>query len=120
MNDYDLVIIGGTIAAHQAALNATQLHAKVALIEPKINQDLNFYHLLTQNLGNHSTTISPEKSLTPDWKNTISYTHSVSNNLRDFNSSKVKFSISVSLNSSFLYLKLILIKITSLEKYFHT
>ena len=30
--DYDIVIIGGSIAAYKAALRATQLHAKVALI----------------------------------------------------------------------------------------
>ena len=30
--DYDIVIIGGSIAGYHAALIATQLHAKVALI----------------------------------------------------------------------------------------
>ncbi|MBD2210800.1 NAD(P)/FAD-dependent oxidoreductase [Nostoc linckia FACHB-104] len=35
--DYDVVIIGGTLAGRYAALTATQLHAKVALVEPKVN-----------------------------------------------------------------------------------
>lgn len=43
MIDYDLVIIGGTFAAYQAALIATEFHAKVALI---VNSTINnnFYY----------------------------------------------------------------------------
>jgi pyruvate/2-oxoglutarate dehydrogenase complex dihydrolipoamide dehydrogenase (E3) component len=35
--DYDIVIIGGSLAGRYAALAATQLKAKVALVEPKSN-----------------------------------------------------------------------------------
>jgi pyruvate/2-oxoglutarate dehydrogenase complex dihydrolipoamide dehydrogenase (E3) component len=35
--DYDIVIIGGSLAGRYAALAATQLHAKVALVESKVN-----------------------------------------------------------------------------------
>jgi len=35
--DYDVVIIGGSLAGRYAALTATQLKAKVALVEPKAN-----------------------------------------------------------------------------------
>ncbi|MBW4431186.1 MAG: NAD(P)/FAD-dependent oxidoreductase [Pelatocladus maniniholoensis HA4357-MV3] len=40
--DYDVVIIGGSFAGRSAALMATQLKAKVALVEPKI--DYGFIH----------------------------------------------------------------------------
>lgn len=38
--DYDIVIIGGSLAGRYAALSATQLKAKVALVEPKSNGGL--------------------------------------------------------------------------------
>lgn len=38
--DYDLVIIGGTLAARYAALFAAQFKATVALVEPEINYQL--------------------------------------------------------------------------------
>ncbi|MEA5571015.1 NAD(P)/FAD-dependent oxidoreductase [Calothrix sp. UHCC 0171] len=41
MIDYDLVIIGGTLAGRYAALKASQLRAKVALIEPENNLSQN-------------------------------------------------------------------------------
>lgn len=39
-NDYDVVIIGGSLAGRFAALSATQLKAKVALVEPTVNGEL--------------------------------------------------------------------------------
>lgn len=46
-NDYDVVIIGGSLAGRFAALSATQIKAKVALVEPTVNGELyltnNFY-----------------------------------------------------------------------------
>lgn len=73
--DYDIVIIGGSLAGRYAALAATQLRAKVALVEPKINYGF-FYHQaiseisnLAQHLGDvvglniHSSQVeTPEKS----------------------------------------------------------
>lgn len=38
--DYDVVIIGGSLAGRYAALTATQLKAKVALVEPQVNHSL--------------------------------------------------------------------------------
>ncbi len=38
--DYDVVIIGGSLAGRYAALTATQLKAKVALVEPSANGSL--------------------------------------------------------------------------------
>jgi pyruvate/2-oxoglutarate dehydrogenase complex dihydrolipoamide dehydrogenase (E3) component len=40
--DYDVVIIGGTLAGRYAALSASQLRAKVALVEPTTNGKSNF------------------------------------------------------------------------------
>ncbi|MGB3651024.1 MAG: NAD(P)/FAD-dependent oxidoreductase [Rivularia sp. (in: cyanobacteria)] len=40
MVDYDVVIIGGTLAGRDAALKAVQLRAKVALVEPLFRDDL--------------------------------------------------------------------------------
>ncbi|WP_407900450.1 dihydrolipoyl dehydrogenase family protein [Scytonema sp. NUACC26] len=39
-NDYDIVIIGGSLVGRFAALSATQLRAKVALVEPTVNGKL--------------------------------------------------------------------------------
>jgi pyruvate/2-oxoglutarate dehydrogenase complex dihydrolipoamide dehydrogenase (E3) component len=83
--DYDLVIIGGSIAGYQAALTATRLHAKVALIvsEDFSHQyDLNYQYTLSEisqitqkysnlaNLGIHQINI---KLNTADlnWKKSI-------------------------------------------------
>lgn len=49
--DYDVVIIGGTLAGHNAALAAIQLRATVALVEPKVNYGLIHHHALSQ-IGN--------------------------------------------------------------------
>ncbi|MEA5551476.1 NAD(P)/FAD-dependent oxidoreductase [Anabaena cylindrica UHCC 0172] len=46
--DYDVVIIGGSIAGYQAAVTATQLQAKVALIQPQINYELNYHYALSE------------------------------------------------------------------------
>jgi pyruvate/2-oxoglutarate dehydrogenase complex dihydrolipoamide dehydrogenase (E3) component len=44
--DYDLLIIGGSLAGYHAALAATQFRAKVALVEPQINYELQYHHAL--------------------------------------------------------------------------
>ncbi|MBR8832465.1 MAG: NAD(P)/FAD-dependent oxidoreductase [Stigonema ocellatum SAG 48.90 = DSM 106950] len=58
--DYDVVIIGGSLAGRYAALTATQLKAKVALVEPKANGALTediapyglIYHQALNEVGN--------------------------------------------------------------------
>jgi pyruvate/2-oxoglutarate dehydrogenase complex dihydrolipoamide dehydrogenase (E3) component len=47
-NDYDIVIIGGSLAAHHAALTATQLGAIVALVEPKPNYGIIHHHAIRE------------------------------------------------------------------------
>lgn len=46
--DYDIVIIGGSIVAYQAALAATQLKAKVALVQPQPKHKLNYHYPLIE------------------------------------------------------------------------
>ncbi len=46
--DYDVVIIGGSVAGRYAALMATQLRAKVALVEPKTNYGFVFHHVFNE------------------------------------------------------------------------
>ncbi|WP_016950234.1 NAD(P)/FAD-dependent oxidoreductase [Anabaena sp. PCC 7108] len=46
--DYDIVIIGGSVAGYQAALAATQLQATVALVQPQVNYDLNYQYVLSE------------------------------------------------------------------------
>lgn len=46
--DYDIVIIGGSLAGYQAALAATQLNATVALVQPHFTYDLNYHHALSE------------------------------------------------------------------------
>ncbi|MBD2345209.1 dihydrolipoyl dehydrogenase family protein [Anabaena subtropica] len=46
--DYDVVIIGGSLAGRYAALTATQLRAKVALVESQINNSLIFQQAVGQ------------------------------------------------------------------------
>ncbi|OUL33475.1 mercuric reductase [Nostoc sp. T09] len=54
-NDYDIVIVGGSLAGRYAALAATQLRAKVALVEPKINYGFLYHHAISEigNLAHH-------------------------------------------------------------------
>lgn len=47
-NDYDIVIIGGNIAGYKAALEATQQQAKVALVQPQFNYELNYNYLFRE------------------------------------------------------------------------
>ncbi len=65
-NDYDVVIIGGSLAGRYAALTATQLKAKVALVEPhangavlSVNAPYGFiYHSSVNVLGNLAQQLS--------------------------------------------------------------
>ncbi|MFM2061122.1 MAG: hypothetical protein RLZZ507_792 [Cyanobacteriota bacterium] len=46
--DYDIVIIGSSIAGYEAALTATQLQAKVALVQPQVNYEFNYHYALSE------------------------------------------------------------------------
>ncbi|HCQ22531.1 MAG: dihydrolipoyl dehydrogenase family protein [Aphanizomenon sp.] len=98
--DYDLVIIGGSIAGYQAALTATRLHAKVALIvsEDFSHQyDLNYQYTLSEisqitqkysnlaNLGIHQININLNTA-DLNWKKGLFYAGAVSKNLDTINS----------------------------------
>ncbi|CCH65360.1 mercuric reductase [Richelia intracellularis HM01] len=48
MIDYDVVIIGGTIAGRYAALTATSMKASVALVEPQVNYSLIQQYAISQ------------------------------------------------------------------------
>ncbi|WP_026730882.1 dihydrolipoyl dehydrogenase family protein [Fischerella sp. PCC 9605] len=55
--DYDVVIIGGSLAGRYAALMATQLRAKVALVEPKTNYEFIHHHVFRE-IGKFSRQVS--------------------------------------------------------------
>jgi pyruvate/2-oxoglutarate dehydrogenase complex dihydrolipoamide dehydrogenase (E3) component len=55
--DYDVVIIGGSLAGRYAALMATQLRAKVALVEPKTNYEFIHHHVFSE-IGKFSRQVS--------------------------------------------------------------
>lgn len=81
--DYDLVIIGGTVAGRYAALVATQLKATVALVESQVNDGFSQHQAISEvakilhnlndvaGLGIHTT----QPSLT--WTETRFYSHGV-------------------------------------------
>ncbi|MDB9458118.1 dihydrolipoyl dehydrogenase family protein [Dolichospermum circinale] len=93
--DYDIVILGDTIAAYQAALNATGLNAKVALIVSD-----NFFHnyyfnhqyvlneisKITQQSRNLVNLGIDENTISLNWKKSLFYAISVSKNLTQINS----------------------------------
>ncbi|MFM6279279.1 MAG: FAD-dependent oxidoreductase, partial [Dolichospermum sp.] len=98
--DYDIVILGDTITAYQAALNATGLNAKVALIvSDNFSHNYYFHHQyvlneiikITQqsrnlvNLGIDETNINLN-TISLNWKKSLFYAISVSKNLTQINS----------------------------------
>ncbi|NDJ24709.1 FAD-dependent oxidoreductase [Nostoc sp. B(2019)] len=99
-NDYDVVIIGGSLAGHYAALAATQLHATVALVESKVNygfiyhQAINEISNLAQNKGDVAgfgiNSIYADSSQTCDryvaWQEAMLYAHGVVSNIQEHNS----------------------------------
>ncbi|MTJ10331.1 NAD(P)/FAD-dependent oxidoreductase [Anabaena sp. UHCC 0204] len=98
--DYDIVIIGGSIAGYQAALTATQLGAKVALIvgaDSAHPYNLHPQYVLseiskiTQQSRNLVNLEIQEKNInlntaSPNWKNGLVYADAVSKNITQINS----------------------------------
>ncbi|MBW4477194.1 MAG: NAD(P)/FAD-dependent oxidoreductase [Tolypothrix brevis GSE-NOS-MK-07-07A] len=111
--DYDVVIIGGSLAGRNAALAATNLHATVALVEPKVEFGFIYHYALGEisklaqrvdaaaNFGIHSygdttqnylngtrpITVSPEKCQTSvEWQEAMLYARGVVSNLQEQNS----------------------------------
>ncbi|MEH2055710.1 MAG: NAD(P)/FAD-dependent oxidoreductase [Nostoc sp.] len=98
--DYDVVIIGGSLAAYYAALAATQLHATVALVEPKVDYGFTHHHALTeigklaQKLDNssafgiHAThaNTSEECHVSMVWQEAMLYAQCVASNLKEHHS----------------------------------
>jgi pyruvate/2-oxoglutarate dehydrogenase complex dihydrolipoamide dehydrogenase (E3) component len=95
--DYDVVIIGGSLAGYYAALAANQLRATVALVEPKV--DYGFTHnyalseigKLTQKLNDASgfgiharhTHTSEECHISMAWQEAMLYAQCVASNLKE-------------------------------------
>ncbi|WP_413172839.1 dihydrolipoyl dehydrogenase family protein [Anabaena azotica] len=99
--DYDILIIGGSIAGYQAALTATQLHAKVALVQPQVNYEFNYHYALSEigkltqqcldmaNLGilpKKSEILIDQASYIHPWKQAIMYADAIATNLNQVNS----------------------------------
>ncbi|MEH1870483.1 dihydrolipoyl dehydrogenase family protein [Nostoc sp.] len=98
--DYDVVIIGGSLAGYYAALAATQLHATVALVEPKVDYGLTNHHALTEigklaqklndaaSFGIHAThTDTSEKChISMAWQEAMLYAQCVASNLKEHHS----------------------------------
>jgi pyruvate/2-oxoglutarate dehydrogenase complex dihydrolipoamide dehydrogenase (E3) component len=112
--DYDVVIIGGSLAGRNAALAATNLHATVALVEPKVNLGFIYHYALAligklaqrvdaaANFGIHfyadtaqdnylngriPTTVFSEKcQISVEWQEAMLYARGVVSNLQEQNS----------------------------------
>ncbi|MCC5638152.1 NAD(P)/FAD-dependent oxidoreductase [Nostoc sp. CHAB 5844] len=98
--DYDVVIIGGSLAGRYAALAATKLHAKVALVEPQINYGFIYHHTLSdianrlQSLNdadgfgirtNHAD-IAEKCHISVAWQEAMRYADGVAANIQELNS----------------------------------
>ncbi|MBN3885208.1 MAG: NAD(P)/FAD-dependent oxidoreductase [Nostoc sp.] len=95
--DYDVVIIGGSLAGYYAALAATQLRAKVALVEPKVDYGFTYHHALTEiaklaqklndaaGFGIHAThtDTSEECHISMAWQEAMLYAQCVASNLKE-------------------------------------
>ncbi|MEH2114531.1 dihydrolipoyl dehydrogenase family protein [Nostoc sp.] len=96
-NDYDIVIIGGSLAGYYAALAATQLRATVALVEPKVDYGFTHHHALTeiaklaQKLNNAAgsgihlthTDTSEKCHISMAWQEVMLYAQCVASNLKE-------------------------------------
>jgi len=97
--DYDVVIIGGSLAGHYAALAATQLRATVALVESKLNYGFIYHQAIneisnTQNVGDlasfgiHATHANTSQRCHRyvTWQEAMLYAHGVVSNIQEQNS----------------------------------
>ncbi|MCX7596044.1 MAG: NAD(P)/FAD-dependent oxidoreductase [Fischerella sp.] len=98
--DYDVVIIGGSLAGRYAALMASQLRAKVALVEPKINYGFVHHHVFSE-IGKFSRQVSnaiqfglgvayPDTAekcqISAAWSEAMLYARGVASNLEELHS----------------------------------
>ncbi len=95
--DYDVVIIGGSLAGYYAALAASQLRATVALVEPKVDYGFTHHHALTEigklaqklndaaGFGIHAThtDTSEECDISMAWQEAMLYAQCVASNLKE-------------------------------------
>ncbi|MCC5648796.1 NAD(P)/FAD-dependent oxidoreductase [Nostoc sp. XA013] len=95
--DYDVVIIGSSLAGYYAALAATQLRATVALVEPKLDYGFTHHHALTEigklgqklndaaSFGIHAThtDTSEECHISMAWQEAMLYAQCVASNLKE-------------------------------------
>lgn len=95
--DYDVVIIGGSLAGYYAALAATQLRATVALVQPKVDYGFTHHHALTEigklaqklkdvaGFGIHAThtDTSEECHISMAWQEAMLYAQCVASNLQE-------------------------------------
>jgi pyruvate/2-oxoglutarate dehydrogenase complex dihydrolipoamide dehydrogenase (E3) component len=95
--DYDVVIIGGSLAAYYAALAATQLRATVALVEPQVDYGFAYHHALTEigklaqklndadGFGIHAThtDVPEEYPISMAWSEAMLYAQCVASNLKE-------------------------------------
>ncbi|MDB9319519.1 dihydrolipoyl dehydrogenase family protein [Nodularia spumigena] len=98
--DYDLVIIGGTLAGRYAALVATQLKATVALVESQVNYEFSQHQAMSEignivhnmndvaGLGIHTTQAknSDKCQASVTWPEAKRYTDGVVSNIQEQNS----------------------------------
>ncbi|MEA5506267.1 NAD(P)/FAD-dependent oxidoreductase [Halotia wernerae UHCC 0503] len=107
--DYDVVIIGGSLAGRYAALVATQLHATVALVESPVNCRFIHHHAmseigkLAQNLNHASdfgihatqTNTSNKCQISIAWQEAMLYTRSVVSNIQQQSSPAILAALGV-------------------------
>ncbi|MFN6464588.1 MAG: NAD(P)/FAD-dependent oxidoreductase [Nostoc sp. DedVER02] len=107
--DYDVVIIGGSLAGYYAALAATKLRATVALVESKVDYGLTTHHALTEigklaqkfndgaSFGIHTTHTDTleECHISMAWQEAMLYAQCVASNLKEQHSPAILAALGV-------------------------
>ncbi|AUB42840.1 Pyruvate/2-oxoglutarate dehydrogenase complex [Nostoc flagelliforme CCNUN1] len=107
--DYDVVIIGSSLAGYYAALAATQLRATVALVEPKVDYGFTARHALSEigklaqklndaaSFGIHArhTDTSEECHISMAWQEAMLYAQCIASNLKEQHSSGILAALGV-------------------------